>query len=112
MKKVVLGIIAIVVAGCVFYFLKSGKNEVVEQCILLCKKALEQGVNLSNGPCLSDENPEWKFEKWVCDVAHWPRQSVDNLRENQCNEWWEAKHAGREIHFIEVTPSCKFIRAV
>ena len=60
-KKVVLGIIAIVVAGCVFYFLKSGKNEVVEQCILLCKKALEQGVNLSNGPCLSDENPEWKF---------------------------------------------------
>ena len=82
-----------------------------EKCIEICKKAKERGVDLSRGPCLSDNNPEWKLENWVCDVAHWPRIEIDNLRENQCKEWWKAYLAGKEIHFIEVDENCNFIRS-
>jgi hypothetical protein len=48
------------------------------------------------------------YPDWVCDVAHEPRQPVDNLRENQCDAW----HAGTATHFIEVTPECEFIKAI
>jgi len=41
----------------------------------------------------------------VCDVAHQPRQDVDNDRKNQC----DAYHDGRASHFVEVDPTCAFI---
>ena len=84
------------------------ENDVVMDCILLCRYVKEAGANLSQGPCLSDGNPEWKHTDWVCDVAHSPRQPVDNLPENQCNEF----RSGRAHHFVEITPECEFIRAV
>ncbi len=78
-----------------------------QACIQLCLKAKQQGLDLSNGPCLSDFM-EWNVEDYVCDVAHWPRQPVDNKRENQCNAW----HSGKAHHFVEVDPECNFIRKV
>ncbi len=45
---------------------------------------------------------------WVCDVAHSPREDVDNLPENQCREFGE----GKANHFVEVNPNCEFIKAV
>lgn len=71
-------------------------------CKLLCENELAKGRDLSNGPCLSNEI----VEDWVCDVAHEPRQAVDNLPENQCPAFRE----GRAKHFVEVTPECKFIK--
>lgn len=77
------------------------KNDVAEKCISLCK---QQSIDLSNGPCLSN-----KIEKdWVCDIAHSPRQQVDNLPENQCSAFRE----GKANHFVEVTPNCELIRKV
>ena len=85
-------------------------QEIINACINLCLKAKEKGIDLSNGPCLSDNNPEWKYEDWVCDVAHWPRIAIDNLRENQCQEWLKAYEAGKIKKFVEVDPNCNFIR--
>ncbi len=72
-------------------------------CILLCKTYRNNGTDLSSGPCLSGNI----IPDWVCDVAHSPRQSVDNLEENQCPEYGKSAH-----HFVEVNPECKLIRTV
>ncbi len=74
-----------------------------QKCMNLCASATQ---DLQAGPCLSDNNPNWNVLDWVCDVAHSPRQDVDNLAENQCS----AFKAGTAKHFVEVTPACEFIR--
>lgn len=76
-----------------------------QACVNLCLKAKHQGLDLDNGPCLSDFM-DWNINDYVCDVAHWPRQAVDNLRQNQCDAWY----SGLAKHFVEVTPNCEFIR--
>jgi len=76
------------------------------KCIELCKSEVNKNVDLSNGPCLSDNNPEWDIQGWVCDVAHNPREVVDNEPKNQCKTFLE----GKATHFVEVTPNCEFIR--
>lgn len=72
-------------------------------CIQECKKALEEERDLSNGPCLSDEI----IDDWVCDVAHSPRQPIDNDPANQCG----AFRKGEAHHFVEVDPNCNFIKS-
>ena len=74
------------------------------ECKQACYKALDEGKDLSNGPCLLDPMSD---NNWVCDVAHKPREAVDNEKENQCNTWLN----GTAKHFIELTPECKFITA-
>jgi len=93
-------------SGCLSQPKTGGVEEIKAACIDLCKKALKNGVDLSNGPCLSDDNPDWKYKDWVCDVAHWPREDVDNLPENQCKEF----RSGAAHHFVEVDPECNYIR--
>lgn len=87
---------------------KSTKDEAIEKCVELCKDAKVKGQDLSKGPCLSDDNPKWDIADWVCDVAHWPRQDVDNDPANQCKDF----RLGKANHFVEVDPSCEFIRAM
>ncbi len=99
----------ILVSGCVdVYVFPEDEDIEVEMCRELCETKLSAGEDLSNGPCLSDDNPNWDVEDWVCDVAHSPRENVDNIPENQCREFRE----GRAKHFVEVDPECKFIKAV
>ncbi|GEM_PF-2734511 len=77
---------------------KKAYPDVVEKCVELCKSAK---IDLSNGPCLSNS-----LEKgWVCDVAHWPRQEVDNDPANQCSEYGKTADS-----FVEVDPECRPIR--
>ncbi|MEM2956011.1 MAG: hypothetical protein QW041_00320 [Candidatus Pacearchaeota archaeon] len=73
-------------------------------CINECQKQINEGKNLSS-ECLLDPIAD---TDWVCDVAHSPRQSIDNLQENQCKSWQN----GTAKHFIEVSPECKFIRSI
>lgn len=82
---------------------KSDVEKAKLACIQECQKALNEGRDLNDGPCLSNEI----IEDWVCDVAHSPRQPVDNNPENQC----EAFRKGQAHHFIEVDPDCSFIKA-
>jgi hypothetical protein len=62
------------------------------------------GVDFSNGPCLSEEI----MPDWCVDVAHNPRQAVDNFPDNQCRSHRE----GRVHHFVELDTDGNLIRAV
>jgi len=98
-------VIALTAISVFFYFRPStSEAELAKvECIKACKSALQTGQNLSNGPCLSDKI----IDNWVCDVAHDPREAVDNLPENQCSAYSKTI-----FHFVEVDPNCNFIRAI
>ncbi len=76
-------------------------NALVEKCVSMCKSTRQTGENLSAGPCLSNN----LSDGWVCDVAHWPRQAMDNDRANQCPSYGKTANA-----FVEVDPNCRPIR--
>jgi len=108
-KLGVLGISLLLVAvvlssGCIFQ--KNTSEIARETCIELCRSAQSAQVDLSDGPCLSDIGP-WNITHWVCDVAHSPREAVDDLQENQCAAFWN----GSAEFFVEVSPDCKFINS-
>ena len=109
-KKVTLVILLLVIAlvGILLIPRKpvDQTQSIIESCKNLCVQTLNSGMDLTNGPCLSDNNPDWTYEDWVCDVAHWPREDVDNQPENQCQEF----RSGNAHHFVEVNPSCEYIR--
>lgn len=62
----------------------------------------EEGTDFSDGPCISDN----LMEGWVADVAHDPREAVDNLPENQCPSYGETAN-----HFVELDENGELIRA-
>jgi hypothetical protein len=64
-------------------------------------EAVEQGVDMSNGPCLGEI-----MENWVADVAHEPREDVDDDDANQC----EAYRSGDADHFVELDLAGNVIR--
>ncbi len=90
--------------GAVKTKLKTDAELAKVKCIELCKSELVEGTNMSNGPCIGNPIPE--MPNWVCDVAHSPRQDVDNQSENQCSVFRE----GRASHFVEVDENCNFIK--
>lgn len=65
-------------------------------------KAKEEGTDLANGPCLGTITPDW-----VLDIAHNPRQAVDDKKENQCPDYLD----GKAHHFIEMDANGQLIRA-
>lgn len=60
-----------------------------------------EGIDLARGPCLGMIG-----SGWVADVAHEPRQPVDDEPPNQCPEL----RTGQATHFVELTPEGKSIR--
>lgn len=58
------------------------------------KNRKEAGEDFETGPCLSND----LLPDWVVDIAHNPRQDLDNLPENQCAAFLE----GRAKHFVEL----------
>jgi hypothetical protein len=61
--------------------------------------------DLSSGPCLSESLPG--LSDWAVDIAHDPRQPVDDQPANQCESFRE----GETHHFVELTPGGQLIRA-
>jgi len=107
----VLGVLLI--SGCTQTVPENGGVTAEERAKLLCpemcRQVLAAGMSLSEGPCLSELNwSTWNIDDWVCDIAHSPRQEVDNNPANQCQEY----RSGQAHHFVEVSPECEFIRAV
>ncbi|MDN5358343.1 MAG: hypothetical protein PWP76_186 [Candidatus Diapherotrites archaeon] len=108
-----IGMIVVFVGAVLFMTLalygimaKNAAPKAIDDCRTLCMRAKAE-YDLSNGPCLSDIYPDkWNVPDWVCDVAHSPRQPVDNLPENQCS----AFRAGMAHHFVEVDENCNVIR--
>ncbi|MGH3104091.1 MAG: hypothetical protein ACRDN6_08350 [Gaiellaceae bacterium] len=90
---------ALALAGC-------GGADADEETIRLAQDAYAradaQGVDFARGPCLGVIKPGW-----VADVAHDPRQDVDDEPENQCAEY----RSGEADHFVELDPDGEFIRS-
>jgi hypothetical protein len=80
-------------------------RETKEQAVKLAQEAyqeaLARGVSLARGPCLGEIMPGW-----VADIAHKPRQSVDDRPENQC----AAFRMGEAGHFVELDQQGNVIR--
>lgn len=98
MKKIlVLLLILIFVCGCS----QLNKENIIKKCISVCKTKSQQEKDI--GICAS-ENLE---SGWVCDIAHNPRQGIDDLPQNQCQNYRNEK----AYHFVEVDPDCNLIRS-
>jgi hypothetical protein len=69
------------------------------------QQAQASGVDLSRGPCVSESLPG--LSGWVADIAHDPREDVDDEPENQCQRYRD----GEADHFVELTPEGELIRA-
>jgi hypothetical protein len=67
--------------------------------------AKRRGESLAHGPCIAERLPG--LGDWVADIAHNPRQPVDDLPRNQCARF----RAGEAHHFVELTPDGRVIRA-
>ncbi len=60
------------------------------------------GVDMNSGPCLTEElSPDW-----VLDIAHEPRESIDDLPENQCARYL----SGQAEHIIELNINGELIK--
>ncbi|MFA5070383.1 MAG: hypothetical protein WC528_03820 [Patescibacteria group bacterium] len=79
------------------------KNLAIAEARDIYRVKKEQGEDLSAGPCLSND----LIEDWVLDIAHNPRQDVDNEPANQC----EAYRNGQAHHFVEFDLDGNLIRA-
>ena len=65
-------------------------------------KKVQEGVDMTLGPCLDNELDV----DWVLDIAHEPRQAIDNFPENQCSAFRE----GKAKHFVELDPAGNLIQ--
>jgi hypothetical protein len=68
-------------------------------------QAKADGTNLNRGPCIAEQLPG--MADWVADIAHNPRQPVDDVPANQCRRY----RAGQAHHFVELDTSGHLIRA-
>jgi len=79
------------------------KTIAIIKCQELCQNKLStNGILAEDSPCLSNSI----VEDWVCDIAHSPRQEVDDDPANQCSAFRE----GRAHHFVEVDGNCNIIK--
>ncbi len=76
--------------------------EALKNALNLFTKAKENGVDLSNGPCLGKV-----ADDWVADIVHNPRQPIDDKPENQCEDY----RKGNAHHFIELDQSGSLVAA-
>jgi hypothetical protein len=68
-------------------------------------RAVAEGVDLDAGPCIAEDLVG--VPGWVADIAHDPREEVDDDPANQCASHRE----GNASHFVELTPDGEVIRA-
>ena len=81
---------------------KEAPPDVVAKAKQAYADAKARGVDMSNGPCLGIVAPDW-----VADVAHDPREDVDDDPANQCAEYRD----GTAHHFVELDPNGRLIRS-
>lgn len=79
------------------------RERAIAAALELYRQRKAAGTDFSQGPCLSQE----VVPGWAVDVAHDPRQPVDDLPANQCASYRE----GRVRHFVELDPEGRLIRA-
>jgi hypothetical protein len=83
----------------------SDQTKAIAEAKTAFQKAQSQGQNLSAGPCIAQQLPS--LPDWAADIAHNPRQPVDDQSMNQCQSYRD----GQTNHFVEMTPTGQLIRA-
>ncbi len=87
--------------------LKIKKNADYDLAVIKAKEfyrvAFYNGDDFFDGPCLSNE----VIPGWVADIAHNPRQAIDDQPANQCSAYLN----GTAKHFVELDLSGELIRA-
>jgi predicted small lipoprotein YifL len=63
------------------------------------------GEDMSTGPCISESLTD--LPDWVADVAHDPREPIDDEPANQCQRY----RSGDAHHFVELNVDGALIRA-
>lgn len=81
---------------------KIEQETAINQAKLLYNSTKKRGQDLSDGPCLSNA----LMPGWVVDIAHSPRQVIDDLSQNQCAAYIE----GSAQHFVELDLDGNLIR--
>jgi hypothetical protein len=84
---------------------QSERSQAVGQAIVAFHKVEASGQDLSRGPCIAEHLPG--LDDWAADIAHDPRQPVDDHPANQCSSYRD----GQTHHFVELTPQGDLIRA-
>ena len=83
----------------------SGSQRAVDEAQAAFRQAQALGLDLSTGPCISESLPS--LPDWVADVAHDPRQPIDDEAANQCQRY----RSGEAHHFVELNIDGRLIRA-
>jgi hypothetical protein len=83
----------------------SGSQRAVDEAQAAFSQAQASGLDLSTGPCISESLPS--LPDWVADVAHDPRQPIDDEPANQCQRY----RSGDAHHFVELNIDGQLIRA-
>lgn len=81
----------------------ANQTEAVAAAKALFYQQKSVGTNFSDGPCLS----EAVIPGWAVDIAHSPREAIDDLSQNQCQSFRD----GKVKHFVELDPEGNLIRA-
>jgi hypothetical protein len=81
----------------------ANRNRAIAEAQRVYEEKSAAGVDFSNGPCIAEE----VIDDWAVDVAHDPRQDIDDLPENQCQSYRD----GETHHFVELDPDGNLIRA-
>jgi hypothetical protein len=80
--------------GAVDKKIQADNDLAVAQAKDLYRQAITLETDISAGPCLANN----LMPDWVADIAHNPRQPVDDKPENQCSAFRE----GLAHHFVEL----------
>jgi hypothetical protein len=83
----------------------SGAQKAVDEAQAAFSQIQASGQDLSLGPCISESLPG--LPDWVADIAHDPRQPVDDESPYQCQRY----RSGQAHHFVELAPDGQLIRA-
>jgi len=84
---------------------QSERDQAVAEAMQAYHEAKASGGDLERGPCIAEQLPN--LPDWVADIAHEPRQPVDDDPANQCARY----RTGEAHHFVELDPQGELIRA-
>jgi hypothetical protein len=84
---------------------QSDRDKAVAEAMTAFHRAQGAGQDMGRGPCIAETLPG--LPDWAADVAHDPRQPVDDVPANQCSSY----RAGQTHHFVELSPDGHLIRA-
>jgi hypothetical protein len=82
----------------------SERTRAINEAKLAYATAVAKHIDLSDGPCLAERLPG--LPGWVVDIAHDPREAIDDVAANQCARY----RAGEAEHFVELDETGRLIR--